>query len=235
MRRALLGIALSLVATVACAQDLRLWFRGTSGGGGGSATYISSGVHDNASTTTYSFGTAAAGDILLMGCVNAATASLGINITGAGALTALQQDYINTALTTYNSLFWKQLSSGDVAIGTVTLTNGNVSGFCEFSVYRGATTATLKSGGVFSAATDSFLTFTGFTPSGASKGIVALIHDRDTTGTPTATGFVARGTTNSGTWLGIRADELTGYAGAGVTFNNFATTFSQTGWLIELT
>lgn len=187
-------------------------------------------------STTFAFPTSgvAAGDILIVEAQGNFGPVGTISVTGSTALTLLSVDSCATGQ--YTAAYWIVLTDPLIAIGTLDQAADSLGG-CSMSVYRGATTVTFKEFAT-SASGDTTLVFTGFSPSGSTKGVVVGMSDRTDSGTPTitATSWAARVTGSTTYFSYTQMDRLTGYGGAGITFSGFETgTGANAGHLLELT
>jgi hypothetical protein len=212
-----------------------------SGGGGVTpASFINAGSRQIASASdSFSFPAgASSGDLLLIMVLNN-TGLVGLSAsTAKGAMTSVCSVTGLGAGSYVLEVFYTIVNSTDLSSPSITLANASTFGSVGMGIYRGASVATYTGVSAASLGSASTLVFSGFSTSGVSKGVVAMISDRDT-GASTITGspatWAARLNVGNAFFSQVIQDVLGGYTNATNTFSGFVATNPQVGVLVELT
>lgn len=230
------GITLTTIGNVTTINST-----GGGGGGGSPLAYRSSSLGTNLGSGIFAVNKPAglsAGDICIVFAPSCPTGTTLITYSGVTPINTWNSSSQTFVTGGYNStVFWRLIDSVDLA-GTWTMSSTSNQALSIAYTGNGATALNAKSI-VSNPASQSTLTLTGFAPSGSTRGVIALLADRDdgvgTTDT-TPTSFTNRYSNyvNSAFWVSVD-DWVSGYAGANVVYTgtNGTSGFSEVGWLFE--
>lgn len=210
---------------------------------GGATAWVSSSpgiTGTGAGAYAFTSASAATNDLVIVQVLDSGGGPPTLTLTGSSTVLAQIGPHTETSGQNYNYyLYWGVLSSSDISSKQITFASVHTNTEYVVTVYHGGSTLTSKA---WNSSVVNVLTFSGFAPSGTSKGVIVFSQDgggaNDTVaGVTNAVSWTQRyhGIISGGYWAGQVIDLTTGYTNNSSVLTYTSSSNNVSGYIVEIT